>query len=332
MDGRRDRSFETTNRLLLADDEIPAHGFAANHASTAVSTRAATSSTVPSALTTSQRSGSAAASSRYPSRTGCGRRPGTLDAIHLIAEAHSGHRPLDVEQHGEIRLDAVGRESHHGVELIEIEPASVALVGGARCGVAIGHDRLASLERRTDDLGDMLGLVGDDKQGFGPIVERGMRDRAGSPESHCRSRSRRTGRSTRRRSVMQGGGPGSTFRSVGPFEHDQSAGHALGSDSASARNAPDPARKLHIANPPAITMMMAETHGEAYSRHEDRQSPEHDLTPPDRVRESVEEFGEDRCVREAIRTQKRTSTSSEAKIRPRSSSSTFSCSKVNPRT
>ena len=69
----------------------------------------------------------------------------------------------------------MGRESHHGVELIEIEPASVALVGGARCGVAIGHDRLASLERRTDDLGDMLGLVGDDKQGFGPIVERGMR-------------------------------------------------------------------------------------------------------------------------------------------------------------
>ena len=69
VDGRRDRSFETTNRLLLADDEIPAHGFAANHASTAVSTRAATSSTVPSALTTSQRSGSAAASSRYPFRT-----------------------------------------------------------------------------------------------------------------------------------------------------------------------------------------------------------------------------------------------------------------------
>ena len=69
VDGCRDRSFETTNRLLLTDDEIPAHGFAANHASTAVSTRAATSSTVPSASTTNQRSGSAAASSRYPFRT-----------------------------------------------------------------------------------------------------------------------------------------------------------------------------------------------------------------------------------------------------------------------
>ncbi|NDH89030.1 MAG: hypothetical protein EBY61_10550, partial [Actinobacteria bacterium] len=38
------------------------------------------------------------------------------------------------------------------------------------------------------------------------------------------------------------------------------------------------------------------------------------------------------AIASAIRTQKRTSTSSEAKIRPRSSSSTFSCSKVNPRT
>ena len=94
-----------------------------------------------------------------------------------------------------------------------------------------------------------------------------------------------------------------------PFEHDQSAGHGLGSDAASVRNAPDPARKLHRQSTGHRDDDGRDPHGEAYSRHEDRQPAEYDLTPQIES-ESVEQFGEDRCDAGAIRT-KRTSTSSE---------------------
>src|SRR5205823_10475634 len=68
--GRAGRRLQPAGGLVLTDEGTQnAHRDTAAHSSRAARTRAATSSTEPTPSTTTQRSGSAAASSRYPAAT-----------------------------------------------------------------------------------------------------------------------------------------------------------------------------------------------------------------------------------------------------------------------
>ena len=80
----------------------------------------------------------------------------------------------DVEEQGEVGFEPAGRRGVEAAQQIEIEAASVALVGERRVGEAVAEDDFAALQGGTDDLGDISGAVGEEEEGLGPGGELGF--------------------------------------------------------------------------------------------------------------------------------------------------------------
>ena len=74
----------------------------------------------------------------------------------------------DVDDDGEVGDEAVDGPHLQVVHLGGAEVAAGALVGDGGVGVAVGDDDLAPLERRPDELVDVVGLVGGEEQRLGP--------------------------------------------------------------------------------------------------------------------------------------------------------------------
>ncbi len=91
-----------------------------------------------------------------------------FEAVVDAAAALPTHLGGHVQNDGE-----VGEEPAHGpveqpVDLVGAEVTPGPLVGDRRVGVTVGHDILATVERRPDEVVDMLGLVCGEEQRFGP--------------------------------------------------------------------------------------------------------------------------------------------------------------------
>jgi len=190
--------------------------------------------------------------------------PSPLDTVNLITQTFPSNGKINVEQHGEIRLDAVRGESHHVVENREIETSPVPLVGEGRSSEPVRDDRLVPRQGGPDNLGHMLRLVGNNQESLSPVVEftvfgieKDPANRAadvGGSELERERQAEAAGQATGLRRFP---------RSISAFECDQSSTHCADSSTPSdnsLRNAPDPARKLHDASTPAATMIVDDNH------------------------------------------------------------------------
>lgn len=190
--------------------------------------------------------------------------PGPLNTINLVTQTFPSNGKVNVEQHGEIRLDAVRGEAHHVVEHCEIETSSIPLVGEGRSGKPVGDNRLVPLQGGSDNLGYMLCLVGNDQEGLGAIVKFTVfgieKDPANRPADVGGSKLERERQAETAGQAM---GLRRLPRSISTFEGDQSSTQSSDSSTPPAdslRNAPDPARKLHDASRPAATMIVDDNH------------------------------------------------------------------------
>ena len=75
---------------------------------------------------------------------------------------------VDIEQDGEVGLEAAGGVVIELVEEVAIEAAAVALVGDGGIGVAVAEDDGAAIEGGTDEAVDVVGAVCEEEEGFGP--------------------------------------------------------------------------------------------------------------------------------------------------------------------
>ena len=73
----------------------------------------------------------------------------------------------DVDDDGQVGHQVVDRPHVEVVDLLGAEVAPRALVGHRRVGVAVGQHHLAAVERRPDQLVDVVGLVGGEQQRLG---------------------------------------------------------------------------------------------------------------------------------------------------------------------
>jgi len=88
------------------------------------------------------------------------------------AEARGG---LDVEQHGQVRPQVSRRPPEHVLELGSVDGAAGALVGHRAVDVPVGDHDGALGQRRSDDLLDVLGLVGGVQQCLGAVGVSGVK-------------------------------------------------------------------------------------------------------------------------------------------------------------
>ena len=90
-----------------------------------------------------------------------------LDAVAAptLAAEDSGHRSIDQER--DIRLSPARRVVVQPPDEIEIESPSVPLVGQARQAIAARHDSLSGLERREENLPDVLSAARHEEQKLG---------------------------------------------------------------------------------------------------------------------------------------------------------------------
>ena len=134
-----------------------------------------TSSGAPDASTTTQRSGSASAIAANPAWTRAWNvvtglfEPVELTLAHAFGGDVFGHR----EQDDEVGPGVVDRPLVDSPHLVDRQAAAVTLVGECRVHRAVAHDVAAGRERRTHDLGQVLGPVGGHDQCLGVIVEIG---------------------------------------------------------------------------------------------------------------------------------------------------------------
>ncbi len=90
-----------------------------------------------------------------------------LDAVAApaLAAEDNGHRGIDQER--DIRLSPARRVVVQPPDEIEIESSPVPLVGKARQAIAARHDSLSGLERREENLPDVLGAARHEEQKLG---------------------------------------------------------------------------------------------------------------------------------------------------------------------
>ena len=114
---------------------------------------------------------------------------GPLEAVEVpVVEPVGDDVGWRLDEHDERRPHALHGPVVDAAQLVEVEPAPVALVGERRVHAAVAHDGAAGAQRRQDDLGDVLGPVGGGDQRLGPGIEVGRRRcRGGSGAAAGRS-------------------------------------------------------------------------------------------------------------------------------------------------
>ena len=80
-----------------------------------------------------------------------------------------GHRERYVDENRQVRGEAVRGKLDERTEIVNIETASVPLVGERRSAVAIGDDVLTEGKIRLQDGSDVLGAISGHDQRFGAL-------------------------------------------------------------------------------------------------------------------------------------------------------------------
>ena len=75
---------------------------------------------------------------------------------------------IEIEEDGDVGLEAAGGLVVELLEEVAIKAATVALVGDGGVGVAVAEDDGAALEGGADEAVDVMGAVGEEEEGFGP--------------------------------------------------------------------------------------------------------------------------------------------------------------------
>jgi hypothetical protein len=90
-----------------------------------------------------------------------------VEAVVLAARALQADAHRAIEEQRQMRRDAAARPGIGAGHDLEIEAATISLVGDRRCGEAIGeHDR-ARRDRRRDELLHVLGAIGEIEEELG---------------------------------------------------------------------------------------------------------------------------------------------------------------------
>ena len=98
----------------------------------------------------------------------------TLQAIGAVQiEATACQRRGHVEEHGQVGDDPAGRPQHQAAQLLEVEAASVSLVGEGRPREPFGDDPPTLVERGPHHLGHVLSPVGRHEQRLGSFRHSG---------------------------------------------------------------------------------------------------------------------------------------------------------------
>ena len=74
---------------------------------------------------------------------------------------------LQLQQQRQVRSRPPNREINHGLHLVQVELATVALVSGGRVVEAVAQDDFAGRERRADDFQHELRAAGVHQEQFG---------------------------------------------------------------------------------------------------------------------------------------------------------------------
>src|SRR4051812_42436964 len=98
--------------------------------------------------------------------------PRRLEPVEWPGEALRGDVGRHLEQHDQVRQQAVARPPRQVADLGRRQPAAVALVGDRGVQEAVGHDVAAGVQRGPDDLLDVLGARCGEEQRLGPLADR----------------------------------------------------------------------------------------------------------------------------------------------------------------
>ena len=91
-----------------------------------------------------------------------------LEPVVDVAAAAAALGRRHVDDDGQVGHQVVDRPHVEVVDLLGAEVAARSLVGHRGVGVAVGQDHLATVERRPDQLVDVVRLVGGEQQRLGP--------------------------------------------------------------------------------------------------------------------------------------------------------------------